>query len=637
VNVRLLTHGSPTPGQASILAPIDGRRPRRFGLVLAGVLFIAIFILRIIVSNPDHPIALLYAIPVLIVAIELGMLGGVGAALLAVVLAGIWDLGISTAPDHKVEEYVIRGALALMLGSAFGALADHLRANIESQARFWELSSDLLATASTSGWFRRVSPSWTRDLGWSPEELTSRPFVEFVHPDDRALTIQALQDVIETGEGSNIVNRYQRRDGAYRTVQWSAQREPGTDLIYAAARDITDRVEIEQRLQRAVERANQASEAKSEFLSRMSHELRTPLNAILGFTQLLEFSELDARDSEAVKHISEGGKHLLKLVNELLEISVIERGRITVSLESVAASRVLTEVLALIEPLAAEAGVKLIRERSPLAISVFADRQRLTQVLINLVTNAVKYNEPGGTVTVGCEVASAGQARFVIADDGPGMDEAQIAAVFTPFERLGAERSQIEGTGLGLPLAKRLVELMGGTLDPESHPGKGTTMRVVLGIANTARHAGANADARVAGNGNGAPRRPLTVVYVEDDDASTELVERAFEREGDTRFLSTPSGGHGLRLVREEPPDVVLLDLDLPDLSGAEILRRLKEDPRTARIPVIVISADTREEQAERLLAAGARAYLTKPVEIAKLMELARADQADAEQGAKPL
>ena len=636
MNVRLLTHGPAIPGQASSLAPMHKRRPR-LGLILAGGLFLAIFVLRIIFSDPDHPIALLYAIPVLIVAIELGTWGGVGAALLAVVLAAIWDLGISDAADHPVEEYVIRGVMAVILGSSFGALANHLRANIESQARFWELSSDLLATADTSGWFRRVSPSWTRDLGWSPEELTSRPFVDFVHPDDRALTIEALQDVVETGEGSNIVNRYQRRDGAYRTVQWSAQREPGTDLIYAAARDITDRVEIEQRLQRAVERANEASEAKSEFLSRMSHELRTPLNAILGFTQLLEFSELEARDSEAVKHISEGGKHLLKLVNELLEISVIETGRITVSLESVAASRVLTEVLALIEPLAAEAGVKLVRERSPLAISVFADRQRLTQVLINLVTNAVKYNRAGGTVTVGCEVASAGQARFVIADDGPGMDEAQIAAVFTPFERLGAERSQIEGTGLGLPLAKRLVELMGGTLDPESRPGRGTTMRVTLGIANTARRAGVDAGAVAPANGNGAPRRPLTVVYVEDDDASTELVERAFEREGDTRFLSTPSGGHGLRLVREEPPDVILLDLDLPDLSGAEILRRLKDDPRTARIPVIVISADTREEQAERLLAAGARAYLTKPVEIGKLMELARADTAGAEHGAKPL
>ena len=622
-----------SPDQAADFAAGTARRPRRVGLVVAGLVFLAIFLLRLLISSPEQPIALLYAIPVLIVAIELGTLGGVGAAVFAVVLAAIWDLGISDAP-HDFGEYAIRGALALVLGFSFGLLATQLRASIEAQARFWELSSDLLATADATGHFRRVSPSWTRELGWSAEELTSRPFFDFVHPDDREYTRDVLTQVIETGEGSDIVNRYRCRDGDYRTVQWSAKAEPDTGLVYAAARDISERVEIEQQLQDAVKRANTASEAKSEFLSRMSHELRTPLNAILGFTQLLEFSELEARDREAVKHIGEGGKHLLRLVNELLEISVIETGRITVTLEPVVADDILEEILALIEPLAAEARIDLRREPSAPGICVRADRQRLTQVLINLITNAVKYNRPGGTVSVACEVASPGQARFVIADDGPGMDEAQIRAVFTPFERLGAERSQIEGTGLGLPLAKRLTELMGGTLDPESRPGLGTTMRVGLAVADGPSVPAPYVPGGTRAPGGPTPDRPRTVVYVEDDDASTELVERAFERAGGTRFLSTPSGGHGLRLVREEPPDVVLLDLDLPDVGGAEILRRLKEDPRTAPIPVIVISADTREEQAERLLAAGASAYLTKPVEINRLMELALVDPAGAERSA---
>ncbi len=460
--------------------PVGAPRSDFPWLLLAAVLFAAIFILRLLVPGTEHPIALLYAIPVLIVAIERGAVAGVAAAGTAVLLAAIWDFELSPEGPHAFEEYAIRAAVVIVLGASVGMLANRLRVSIEAQTRFWDLSTDLLATADMSGHLTHVSPSWTRQLGWSAEELAARPFAEFVHPDDREATFAEFVRVLETGEGSDFENRYVCRDGSYRTLQWRAKFEPVTGQIYAAARDITERGENRRRLEAAVRTATEANEAKSEFLSRMSHELRTPLNSILGFTQLLELSDLAPEDREAVMHIHEGGNHLLRLVNEVLEISVIETGHMKISLEPVLAAAVLEEALALIEPLAAEAEVELSGTAEP-GLVVLADRQRLTQVLINLINNGVKYNRPGGTVTVTCELTGPARAQFVVSDDGPGMDAKQISAVFTPFERLGAERGRVEGTGLGLPLAKRLVELMGGTLEPSSEPGRGTTMRVGSG------------------------------------------------------------------------------------------------------------------------------------------------------------
>ncbi len=622
----------PRPGPRAVPDPDPATDPvsaargpgTRVWLWIAAVLFVWIFVLRVLVPGTEHPIALLYAIPVLIVAIERGVRAGIAAALLAVGLAAIWDFGISPEPPHAFEEYVVRAVVVLVLAASVGALANRLRASIETQARFWELSTDLLATTDNRGRFTHLSPSWTRELGWTPEELTSRPFIEFVHPDDRPATLAEFVRVIEEGKGSDFENRYMRSDGEYRRLQWRAKTEPTTGVIYAAARDITERGEIQRRLEEAVAEANAANEAKSEFLSRMSHELRTPLNAILGFTQLLEIAELEPSDREAVTHIREGGDHLLRLVNELLEISVIETGHIRVQLAPVPLDEITSEVLALIEPLASDAGVRLSGgcEQEIAGAAVLADRQRLTQVLINLVTNAVKYNRAGGSVSLTCEPAGAGRACFVIADDGPGMDAEQIRAVFVPFERLGAEGGRVEGTGLGLPLAKRLVDVMGGTLEPESEPGRGTTMRVGLPLASGDRPASRPTQIPtlpILDEGR-ADRR--TVVYVEDDDASTELVQRALEWGGGVRLVSAVSGERGLELIREHRPDLVLLDLDLPDISGGELLGRIKADPTLARIPVIVVSAATTEGQAQRLLAAGAAAYLTKPVEVARLLEL---------------
>ncbi len=604
--------------------PVGAPRSDFPWLLLAAVLFVAVFILRLLVPGTEHPIALLYAIPVLIVAIERGAVAGVAAAGTAIVLAAIWDFALSSEGPHAFEEYAIRAAVVIVLGASVGMLANRLRVSIEAQTRFWDLSTDLLATADMSGHLTHVSPSWTRQLGWSAQELAARPFAEFVHPDDREATFAEFVRILETGEGSDFENRYVCRDGGYRTLQWRAKFEPVTGQIYAAARDITERGENRRRLEAAVRTATEANEAKSEFLSRMSHELRTPLNSILGFTQLLELSDLAPEDREAVMHIHEGGNHLLRLVNEVLEISVIETGHMKITLEPVAAGPLIDEVLTLIEPLAAEVEVELNNSCEP-GLAVLADRQRLMQVLINLINNGVKYNRPGGTVTVSCESAGPARAQFVITDDGPGMDAEQISAVFTPFERLGAERGRIEGTGLGLPLAKRLVELMGGTLEPSSEPGRGTTMRVGLAVATgAAGEAGTGAPPPVPISTARQPRkRPRTIVNIEDDDASAELIERALEYGDSVRMISAVSGARGLELVREHRPDLVLLDLDLPDLGGTEVLSLLKQDPRTAAIPVIVVSAAATERQAERLLAAGAAAYLSKPVEIPRLLELA--------------
>jgi PAS domain S-box-containing protein len=626
------------PPFASLESSASRDSARRWWLLaLAGAMAVGIASLRLISPDPSHPYFVLWIVPVLIVAVEFGVAAGVTAALISMGAAVFVDGVLADQPNLRLDDYIFRGTAIIFLGATFGIFAERLRRNSEAQARFWELSSDLLTVADPSGYLLRVSPSWTRTLGWTPEELTSRPFLEFVHPDDQEASRAELERVIR-GKGTDFENRYAMPDGSYRLLQWRAAAEPETGHIAAVARDVTERAEIQRRLEEAVEDATRANEAKSEFLSRMSHELRTPLNAILGFSQLLEMAELEETDRESVRHIREAGDHLLRLVGELLETAVIEAGQISISVEPVDAGAILDEVVALLEPLAIEARVQLRAERPETGPVVLADPQRLTQILINLISNAVKYNRRGGSVVVSCDTRAidgwfdpgAFEGCFVVADDGPGMDTEQLEAVFEPFERLGAERARIEGTGLGLPLARRLAELMDGSLEAESTPGRGTVMRICLRLADAqpASEAGAPAGAmNVNGNGNTLARGAGTeraILCIEDDDASAELVERALGQTGrPLRFFRARDALRGLERVRDSHPDVILLDLDLPDMHGSEVLRILRSEPDTAQLPVIVITAAAADREAEALLAAGADAFLTKPVDVARLRELA--------------
>ena len=372
---------------------------------------------------------------------------------------------------------------------------------------------------------------------------------------------------------------------------------------------------------RAEEKADHANRAKSDFLSRMSHELRTPLNGILGFAQLLEMESLPADQEESVAQILKAGRHLLGLINEVLDISRIETGRLQLSLEPVPVGETLRGALDIVRPLAAQHGIALHAGAADERQHVLADRQRLQQVLLNLLSNAVKYNRTGGTVAVSCEEILGERLRILVRDTGHGISPDKLDRLFTPFDRLGAEGTGVEGTGLGLALSKHLVDVMGGTLDVTSQVGVGSTFAVELPL--TAAPVEALEPRGGAPTVDPAPPDArMVVLYIEDNLSNLRLIEQVLGRRPRTTLLSAMQGRLGLDLAREHRPDLILLDLHLPDLPGQEVLRRLLDEPRTREIPVLILSADATPGHVERLLAAGARAYLTKPLDVRQLLAL---------------
>ena len=378
-------------------------------------------------------------------------------------------------------------------------------------------------------------------------------------------------------------------------------------------------VEIVER-RRAEEAAAAASRAKSEFLSRMSHELRTPLNGILGFAQLLELDAHSPEQREGVEHILKGGRHLLGLINEVLDIARIEAGKLTISLEPVPAGDVISSALDLVRPQAASRGIRL-----PAGIAcdghVMADRQRLQQVLLNLLSNAVKYNREGGTVSVSCDRGPAGRFRLTVADTGPGIAPERMHRLFTPFDRLDAPETGVEGTGLGLALSKGLVELMGGALRAESTLGHGSRFSVELPMAESPTRALGRATVTIALEPD-QPGVRGTVLYIEDNLSNLRLVERIVTRRPGITLLSAMQGSRGLELAQAHRPDLIVLDLHLPDMSGQEVLAQLRAEPATREIPVVILSADATPSQVSRVLQQGAHAYLTKPLVVTQFLTL---------------
>jgi signal transduction histidine kinase/ActR/RegA family two-component response regulator len=377
--------------------------------------------------------------------------------------------------------------------------------------------------------------------------------------------------------------------------------------------------------QLAREEAESANRYKNTFISRMSHELRTPLNAVIGFGQLLERQELSEDQRDSVDHILKGGHHLLDLINEVLDIARIESGDLGLSSEPVLVSTLVGDVLSLVRPLAAQYSINLIGARdSACAEYVFADRQRLQQILLNLLSNGVKYNRVGGTVAVSCEMRGATHLRIKVADTGYGISQEQLSRLFTPFERLGAERSEIEGTGIGLVLSRQLADAMGGTLDIESTVGQGSTFWVELPLveAPIERYERLNILGTPETHVASAPTDRRTVLYIEDNLANLTLIQRIVAERDGIDIIPAMQGRLGLELAREHQPAVVLLDLHLPDISGDEVLQRLRDDPATCSIPVVIVSADATPGQIQRLLSAGALAYLTKPIDVGQLLQI---------------
>jgi signal transduction histidine kinase len=383
-----------------------------------------------------------------------------------------------------------------------------------------------------------------------------------------------------------------------------------------------ERLQEGQRLAR--EAAETANRAKDEFMSRMSHELRTPLNAVLGFAQLLELDDLDEDSRDSVAQILKGGRHLLDLINEVLDIARIESGTLRLSSEPVSIATVVDDVLQLTAPLAAAQGIELVAGPAPeTPTHVLADHQRLIQILLNLVGNAIKYNRPGGKVLVTSQPIGPSRMRIKVNDTGAGIGPEQRELLFTPFERLGAERTEIEGTGVGLALSRRLAEAMGGTLDVDSIVGRGSTFWVELPVVEGPVERFERLHSHELATAPDLDRPvPATILYVEDNLLNLRLVERILDHHPGIELVTAMQGRLGFELANDHLPDLILLDLHLPDIGGDEVLRMLKSDPRTSAIPVVIVSADATSGQVRRLLADGATAYLTKPLDISALRQV---------------
>ncbi|HEX8552145.1 MAG TPA: PAS domain S-box protein [Abditibacteriaceae bacterium] len=674
----------------------------------------------------------------------------------------------------------------------------------QERDRFFTLSLDMLGIVDMDGYLKRVNPAFIETLGFSEEELMARSFRELVHPDDRAALHIAVDNLSKGIPLNDLVNRYRAKNGSWRWLEWRSVAIPEEGLIYAAARDITERKEAESSLRRmrdeleinvierttdlrvtnehlqlemaerertardlraaqemlqlvldsipqaifwkdidcvylgcnyrlaldagyltpeevigedgcdmpwakhapfqqsddrevmetdvpkigveefyissdgrpmwfrtnrvplhdsqgkvigilgsyeditlqkeveaaihqARDEADAANLAKSEFLSRMSHELRTPLNAILGFGQILELrnASADPRQIDNIQQILKAGRHLLDLINEVLDIARIEAGYLSFLPEPVSVAHTVHEVLSLMQSLASSRDIQLINEVDVRGdvLYVLADQQRMKQVLLNLLSNAVKYNCEGGKVVVSTRVISSAadveeaqgvrKLRLSVRDTGLGLKPTDISRLFVPFERLEAFRTQIEGTGIGLSLCKRLMEAMDGQIGVESDFGQGSTFWFELPLTEAPPKDHINRTVEDVDTYQKlvplgmAVERPCTILYIEDNLANITLIEHILcELYSHMNFLPAMQGSLGLELAVQHCPNLILLDVNLPDIMGDEVLNRLKANPATREIPVVVLSADATARQIDRMLHAGASHYLTKPLDI---------------------
>jgi PAS domain S-box-containing protein len=384
-------------------------------------------------------------------------------------------------------------------------------------------------------------------------------------------------------------------------------------------RDLTERRESELELDRARQEAENANRAKDDFLSRMSHELRTPLNAIIGFSQLLSLDPLTTDQHDSVQHIGKAGEHLLDLINEILDISRIASGQLSLSPEPVGVTDLIREAVAMVTPLAASQGVRLTAENAN-GLHILADRQRIKQVLLNLLSNAIKYNHADGEVSITWGKGETGRLLIRVRDTGGGIPEAMMDRLFQPFDRLGADTGSVEGTGLGLALSKGLVDVMGGVLTVQSSVGAGSTFTIDLPLAEPPvdRLEREREQAAAVRQQDGEPEMEL--LYIEDNLSNLHLVQRILEHRPAVALIPAMQGRLGLDLAVQHRPALVLLDLHLPDISGEEVLRQLKGHPATADIPVVVMSADASPGRVARLKDAGVDDYLTKPINVARFL-----------------
>jgi len=463
-------------------------------------------------------------------------------------------------------------------------------------------------------------------FGWPREEALGRMLADTILPEShREQHRQSFTRFVETGDAHGLNQRVEhsalRRDGSEFPVEmtlWTTS-DATHRTLNAFVRDITEQRRAEAAVRQAKEEADRANRAKSDFLSRMSHELRTPLNAVLGFAQLLTGEALGDEARDNVQQILKGGHHLLDLVNEVLDISRIEAGRLSLSLEPVAVREVAWHVADLVAPLARERKIVIVVDEIEAGHAVVADRQRLRQILLNLLSNAVKYNRPNGRVTVTFDHVSGDRLRIKVTDTGGGIRPDKLRLLFNPFERLGAETTSIEGTGLGLALSRGLAEAMGASMGVESDMGRGSTFWIELTLSREVAATAPEAERERPLQSTTA--RPGTLLYIEDNVSNVRLMTRLLARRPTVTLLHAGDGESGIATARDRGPDVIFLDLHLPDMSGEDVLHHLWADAALRKIPVVMLTADATPAQMRRALASGAAAYLTKPFDLRQVLD----------------
>ncbi|MDO9286731.1 MAG: PAS domain S-box protein [Aquabacterium sp.] len=504
-----------------------------------------------------------------------------------------------------------------------------------------ESSLNGIALADLDGRLTYVNPAFCRLWGIAPQDALGRSAVDFWRVrDDPEQVIQALrQQGHWRGEMDGVSG-----NGQVFTAEVSASMVLGPDgrplCMMGSFVDVTERNQardglrrlndqLEQRiaqrtdeLQRAKAEAERANRAKSEFLSSMSHELRTPMNAVLGFGQLLEMDEtLSARSRAYVHELLRGGHHLLELINELLDLARVEAGRIPLSLEPVALAPLLDESRALLAPLAAARAVSLRISPPAAGAAVQADRIRLKQVLVNLLANAIKYNHHGGEVAVRTEPAADGAWRLSVQDTGPGIAADKLPQLFTPYHRLGNDAAAVEGTGIGLVITRRLVELMGGRIGVHSEAGRGTTFWIELPAATLAQ---APVAPPVAHAHEPPPRAAAgqTILYVDDNPANLKLMAEMLALQPGLELLTAHTPGLGLDLALAHRPALILLDLQMPVIDGFQLLQRLRAEPTLSAVPVVAVTGLGTERDLERGRDAGFADYIVKPIVLGELLRI---------------
>ncbi|MFH2211964.1 MAG: PAS domain S-box protein [Pseudomonadota bacterium] len=550
----------------------------------------------------------------------------------------------SEPDDFHEEEITLLQELATNLAYGITALrakeekrraADQLRQSEERLHKAFNVSPDAISiTSLLDGRLIEVNDRFTQFSGYSREELLRKTQLELGLCADTVKLEAMIASLSSQGWLHEYEMPFRNRAGEIRIVLISAETVDidGETCMLAVLHDITQRKQEELELVRARDEAEIANRAKSEFLSRMSHELRTPLNAILGFGQLLESDcddPLTPSQLENVEHITRAGWHLLELVNEVLDLARIESGKMQFNFSDVLLSEVVEECRALISPLAIERKIKIDDQISPCQSHwVHADRTRLKQVLLNFLSNALKYNQIGGLVILSCEQLSAQRLRISIRDTGAGIPAAELEQLFEAFNRLGADKTEIQGAGIGLAVSKRLVELMGGEIGVSSVLGEGTAFWVDLPESfprvsdNAADFHDVTAGLVSSDQADIRPRgRAQRILYVEDNPANRTLVRGILrQRRPNLELACENSAEEGIQTALHQRPDLILMDINLPGISGLDALELLSEFDDLRDIPVIAVSANAMPDQIEQCLQAGFLNYLTKPIDVEQLL-----------------